>query len=174
MRKTRPLRSWIRHGAQRPRSPRSCWEEAIREPLRCSFCHKSQDAVQKLISSPSDDVRAFICDECVSVCQSILDDDRRTKESVNSAPQRDEHAGLDDRFVSQLVDAVEQGITKESLEDDASRELEESGASQFTWFPVRIAPERLLPYSHAGIRRNGRSMSDVTALTARLLDGSPD
>jgi ATP-dependent Clp protease ATP-binding subunit ClpX len=46
------------------------------ETLRCSFCHKSQDAVAKLISSPSDYPRAYICDECVAVCNSILDDDR--------------------------------------------------------------------------------------------------
>jgi ATP-dependent Clp protease ATP-binding subunit ClpX len=48
------------------------------EILRCSFCHKSQDAVAKLISSPSDYPRAYICDECVAVCNSILDDDRTT------------------------------------------------------------------------------------------------
>src|SRR5580692_7187500 len=46
------------------------------EALRCSFCHKSQDAVAKLISSPSDYPRAYICDECVGVCNSILEDDR--------------------------------------------------------------------------------------------------
>src|SRR5213079_2691179 len=44
--------------------------------LRCSFCHKSQDAVAKLISSPSDYPRAYICDECVAVCNSILEDDK--------------------------------------------------------------------------------------------------
>ena len=46
------------------------------EMLRCSFCHKAQDAVAKLISSPSDYPRAYICDECVQVCNSILEDDR--------------------------------------------------------------------------------------------------
>ncbi len=46
------------------------------ESLRCSFCHKSQDAVAKLISSPSDYPQAYICDECVGVCNSILEDDR--------------------------------------------------------------------------------------------------
>jgi ATP-dependent Clp protease ATP-binding subunit ClpX len=53
------------------------------ENLRCSFCHKSQDAVAKLISSPSDYPRAYICDECVAVCNSILEDDR--SESATSA-----------------------------------------------------------------------------------------
>src|ERR1700683_4915261 len=53
--------------------------------LRCSFCHKSQDAVAKLISSPSDYPRAYICDECVAVCNSILEDDR-TETSAGAAP----------------------------------------------------------------------------------------
>jgi ATP-dependent Clp protease ATP-binding subunit ClpX len=55
------------------------------ESLRCSFCHKSQDAVAKLISSPSDYPRAYICDECVAVCNSILEDDR-TEAVPGSAP----------------------------------------------------------------------------------------
>jgi ATP-dependent Clp protease ATP-binding subunit ClpX len=46
------------------------------DSLRCSFCHKTQEAVAKLISSPSDYPRAYICDECVAVCNSILDDDK--------------------------------------------------------------------------------------------------
>ena len=46
------------------------------ENLKCSFCHKSQETVGKLISSPSDYPRAYICDECVAVCNSILEDDR--------------------------------------------------------------------------------------------------
>jgi ATP-dependent Clp protease ATP-binding subunit ClpX len=55
------------------------------ESLRCSFCHKSQDAVAKLISSPSDYPRAYICDECVAVCNSILEDDR-TEAQPGAAP----------------------------------------------------------------------------------------
>jgi ATP-dependent Clp protease ATP-binding subunit ClpX len=55
------------------------------EALRCSFCHKSQDAVAKLISSPSDYPRAYICDECVAVCNSILEDDR-TEAQAGAAP----------------------------------------------------------------------------------------
>jgi ATP-dependent Clp protease ATP-binding subunit ClpX len=46
------------------------------DALRCSFCHKNQDVVGKLISSPNDYPRAYICDECIAVCNSILEDDR--------------------------------------------------------------------------------------------------
>jgi len=55
------------------------------DALRCSFCHKSQDAVAKLISSPSDYPRAYICDECIAVCNSILEDDR-TETHAAAAP----------------------------------------------------------------------------------------
>ena len=44
--------------------------------LRCSFCHKAQEVVGKLISSPSDYPRAYICDECIAVCNSIMGDDK--------------------------------------------------------------------------------------------------
>ena len=46
------------------------------DSLRCSFCHKSQEVVGKLISSPGESPRAYICDECVTVCNQILDEDR--------------------------------------------------------------------------------------------------
>ncbi len=47
------------------------------EALRCSFCHKTQEQVEKLISSPSDYPRAYICNECVGVCQQILEEEKR-------------------------------------------------------------------------------------------------
>jgi ATP-dependent Clp protease ATP-binding subunit ClpX len=56
------------------------------ESLRCSFCHKSQDAVAKLISSPSDYPRAYICDECVAVCNSILEDDKGEAQPTGVTP----------------------------------------------------------------------------------------
>ena len=42
------------------------------EALRCSFCNKSQNDVRKLIAGPT----VFICDECVRVCNDIIDDDQ--------------------------------------------------------------------------------------------------
>ena len=57
------------------------------EVLRCSFCHKSQDAVAKLISSPTDYPRAYICDECVAVCNSILEDDRSEAQTTATPHQ---------------------------------------------------------------------------------------
>ncbi|HKS80693.1 MAG TPA: ATP-dependent Clp protease ATP-binding subunit ClpX [Candidatus Acidoferrales bacterium] len=45
--------------------------------MRCSFCHKTQEQVEKLISSPSEYPRSYICNECVGVCQQILEDEKR-------------------------------------------------------------------------------------------------
>ena len=72
------------------------------EILRCSFCHKSQDAVAKLISSPSDYPRAYICDECVAVCNSILEDDRSAtpqSSTPNQLPKPQEVKAFLDEFV---------------------------------------------------------------------------
>ncbi|MBV8478328.1 MAG: ATP-dependent Clp protease ATP-binding subunit ClpX [Acidobacteria bacterium] len=72
------------------------------EILRCSFCHKSQDAVAKLISSPSDYPRAYICDECVAVCNSILEDDRTATppaQSPNQLPKPHEVKAFLDEYV---------------------------------------------------------------------------
>ena len=75
------------------------------EILRCSFCHKSQDAVAKLISSPSDYPRAYICDECVAVCNSILEDDRTASPAApapNQLPKpQDVKVFLDEYVIGQ-------------------------------------------------------------------------
>ena len=47
------------------------------EALHCSFCHKTQEQVEKLISSPSEFPRSYICNECISVCQQILEEEKR-------------------------------------------------------------------------------------------------
>ena len=41
----------------------------------CSFCGKPVDKVNKLIGSPKGKSPAYICDECVAVCNKILDKD---------------------------------------------------------------------------------------------------
>ena len=71
------------------------------DTLRCSFCHKSQDVVGKLISSPSDYPRAYICDECINVCNSILEDDKTDHQQVgpNKLPKPLELKEYLDQFV---------------------------------------------------------------------------
>jgi ATP-dependent Clp protease ATP-binding subunit ClpX len=80
--------------------------------LRCSFCHKSQDAVAKLISSPSDYPRAYICDECVAVCNSILEDDR-TETHSTAAPNHLPKPAEVKQFLDEYV--IGQDQTKKKL-----------------------------------------------------------
>ena len=39
--------------------------------IRCSFCGKSQDGVDRIIAGPG----VYICNECVKVCSNIIEDD---------------------------------------------------------------------------------------------------
>ena len=49
---------------------------------RCSFCGKHQDQVRRLIAGPN----VYICNECVKLCNGILDDDEETDEALNGLP----------------------------------------------------------------------------------------
>ncbi len=51
---------------------------------RCSFCHRDQSQVRRLIAGPDG---VFICDECVALCQEVLDEDG-VKAEAPAAPQR--------------------------------------------------------------------------------------
>ena len=51
------------------------------EILRCSFCSKTQDQVDTLISNPSDS-RVFICNECVAVCNSVLEEHQKARAAI--------------------------------------------------------------------------------------------
>ena len=39
--------------------------------IRCSFCGKTQDQVRRIVAGPG----AYICNECVLICQEIGSDD---------------------------------------------------------------------------------------------------
>ncbi|MEO1402796.1 MAG: ATP-dependent protease ATP-binding subunit ClpX [Cyanobacteria bacterium J06635_1] len=50
--------------------------------LKCSFCGKSQEQVRKLIAGPG----VYICDECVDLCNEILDEELFDSSSSVSPP----------------------------------------------------------------------------------------
>ena len=45
--------------------------------VRCSFCGKSQEMVKRIVAGPN----AYICDECIGVCNNILEDESYSEES---------------------------------------------------------------------------------------------
>ncbi|MBK9142301.1 MAG: ATP-dependent protease ATP-binding subunit ClpX [Candidatus Melainabacteria bacterium] len=51
--------------------------------LKCSFCGKSQDQVKKLIAGPG----VYICDECVDLCNEILDEELFEGGPAQTSPQ---------------------------------------------------------------------------------------
>lgn len=78
--------------------------------LKCSFCGKTQDQVKKLIAGPE----VYICDECVELCNEILDEEffegkekedakaKKSEEESKSIPKPHEiKAYLDGHIVGQ-------------------------------------------------------------------------
>jgi ATP-dependent Clp protease ATP-binding subunit ClpX len=68
--------------------------------LRCSFCGKGQDEVKKLIAGPM----VYICDECVGLCNEIIEEEflPAEKESSRKLPAPVEiHEFLNDYVIGQ-------------------------------------------------------------------------
>ncbi|MCY3950630.1 MAG: ATP-dependent Clp protease ATP-binding subunit ClpX [Acidimicrobiaceae bacterium] len=70
------------------------------ELLKCSFCGKSQKQVRKLIAGPG----VYICDECIDLCNEIIDDEieTTTETPFEAVPKpREIFAFLDDYIIDQ-------------------------------------------------------------------------
>ncbi|MCU0507623.1 MAG: ATP-dependent Clp protease ATP-binding subunit ClpX [Anaerolineae bacterium] len=71
---------------------------------RCSFCHRDQSQVRRLIAGPDG---VFICDECVTLCQEVLEEDGVKAEPSAATPKwrlvppKDIMAQLDEYVVGQ-------------------------------------------------------------------------
>jgi len=58
------------------------------EGRRCSFCQKTAEAVERLLASPGDQPHTFICNECVELCGSILEEGRKAPAPLGQAKLR--------------------------------------------------------------------------------------
>ena len=73
------------------------------KPVRCSFCNKAQNDVTTLIAGPG----VYICDECVELCQSIINEEpaakkRNGEKDFDSLPKPHEiKARLDEYVIGQ-------------------------------------------------------------------------
>ena len=52
-------------------------------PYRCSFCGKSQEQVRKLIAGQG----VYICDECITLCQEIIDEEMLETPRASGKPK---------------------------------------------------------------------------------------
>jgi len=60
------------------------------DKLKCSFCGKTQDQVKKLIAGPE----VYICDECVELCNEILDEEffeNKDKDGIEGGEKSKKH-----------------------------------------------------------------------------------
>jgi len=51
-----------------------------RRHTRCSFCGKGQEQVRKLVAGPG----VYICDQCIDLCQEVLEEDNRSSSQKRS------------------------------------------------------------------------------------------
>ena len=67
------------------------------ELLCCSFCGKSQNDVRKLIAGPG----VYVCNECIDICNEIINDDEQTESSTSRAtiPKPQEIKNFLDEYV---------------------------------------------------------------------------
>ena len=54
--------------------------------VKCSFCGKPQEVVKKIIAGPG----VYICDECVDLCDEILEEEFRFRDAVMDLIQGEE------------------------------------------------------------------------------------
>ena len=93
------------------------------QTLHCSFCRKSQDVVSKLISSPSDYPRAYICDECV---QKYTPEEQQYPPSGPVAmPNRPSHCLMCHPDAHHLLTAIERWALAERERRDSDAEVAE-------------------------------------------------
>ena len=73
------------------------------ENMKCSFCGKSKREAEKLVAGPEG---AYICDECIELCHSIIDDSAKGQkdeapESFEIPDPKDLHSHLNDHVIGQ-------------------------------------------------------------------------
>src|SRR5262249_16129119 len=70
---------------------------ATQELVACSFCGRTEEGVEKLISGPS----AYICDKCVRLCSSILDKQKTAKYELSILKPKEIKERLDEYIIGQ-------------------------------------------------------------------------
>ncbi len=140
------------------------------EQLKCSFCGKSQRQVRKLVAGPG----VCICDECVSLCSDIVDEEARLEEGVPVLEDLPDPQGikgfLDQYVVGQewakkvLSVAVYNHYRRVQCSDDDGHEVELSKSNILLLGPTGCG-KTLLAQTLARVLKVPFAIADATALT---------
>jgi hypothetical protein len=75
---------------------------AADETLYCSFCRKSQHDVKTLIAGPN----TFICNECVALCDDIVEDNEVERHLRDLSPDADPFAALESHLEGYMAEQL--------------------------------------------------------------------
>ncbi len=139
--------------------------------LYCSFCGKGQNEVRKLIAGPS----VFICEECVDLCNSIIDEelnDGSSDQELNLYTPKEIKSMLDDYVIDQdeakkilsvaVYNHYKRLNDKSSVRDSDNVEI---GKSNILLAGPTGCGKTLLAQTLANILKVPFAMADATTLT---------
>ncbi|BAH83196.1 ATP-dependent protease ATP-binding subunit ClpX [Candidatus Ishikawella capsulata] len=141
----------------------------LEQTLCCSFCGHNQDAVNKLIAGPS----VYICDECVNLCNEILEEEMKqmSLNEIKALPNPHEIRNhLDDYVIGQeaakkvLSVAVYNHYKKLINKDRTSGDIE-LGKSNILIIGPTGSGKTLLAETLARLLNVPFTMADATTLT---------
>lgn len=147
----------------------------IPKSIRCSFCGKAQESVKKIVAGPG----VYICDECVELCNSIIEselyEDEKagyTLNELNNVPSpKDIKQILDDYVIGQeeakktLSVAVYNHYKRIAHEDNAEKDNVEIQKSNILLLGPTGCGKTLLAKTLAKILNVPFAIADATTLT---------
>ena len=148
--------------------------DKIRESkVRCSFCHKTEDQVQKLIAGPDG---AYICDQCIAICSEIMEEELGGYErerggydgEINLLKPEEIHAILDDYVIGQdeAKKALSVAVYNHYKRVTASRDLDvELQKSNILMLGPTGSGKTLLAQTLARLLNVPFAIADATSLT---------